>query len=688
MDHARRSSVVARVLAHGLASLALALAALVAPAAVPTVQAAEQLLLEASATYTVQPAQHRVHVAVDVRATSLRPATANLIYYYASAIFGIQEEASGVRASRAGQALRTKVSTKADFKVLEVFFGLPLYFEHSTSFRFEYELPGGAPRSSSQIRVGQAFTAFSAWAFGDRDSVRIVFPAGFDPIPHGSAMQRSDDSDAPVLIRTGITPADPFYVYVTADRKAGLEQDDITVRVFDRPRLVSIYSWPEDPEWRTQVSDLLERGIPELSDMIGFRWHFVVDPEVHEVYSPLLEGYAGIYVSSTKRVFISEDLSARVILHEASHTWFNDLFLIKERWINEGLADEYSSRAAVRLNAGTFAPPPVGPYDPSAFPLETWGNPSPIGNDTKLRAHEQYGYDASWTVIRELTSQLGEDTMRKVLQALAGHQIAYLANGRGEGTLAQVTDWRRFLDLIEERGRIEAADLFRTWVLPDAMAPLLDARAATRQAYAALQDRAGGWAPPYAVREPLSSWDFARAGTRIAEAGRVLDRRNDLERRAGALDLTLPDALEKAYEGAQQDFGGIVAIADEEAGTLDRLDEATRAVAAPRDAFAELGLAGDPDPQLALDAARAAFEGDQMAISGDDAGAAITAVAAAPERGRQRAAAGGAGILLFVIGGVSLMIVRRRRRRPGLAPVAATLAPTEATTERGNGEEH
>jgi hypothetical protein len=697
MDHAMRSSMAARVIAPGLApwlaGLALALAALLAPAAVPTAHAADQLLLEADATYTVQPAQHRVHVAVDVRATSNRPPTAQFTYYYASAVFGIQAEATGVHASRAGQALRTKLSTKAGFKVLEVFFGSPLYYEHSTSFRFEYELPGGAPRSTSGIRVGAAFVSFYAWTFADTDSVRMVFPKGFEPAVSGSEMRVTDEAGRPVLSATDLGPADQWYVSVTADREAGLERTELSVVVHGSPESVSVGAWPEDSVWSREVTGLLTDGLPLLGDLIGLDWPLKGTLEISEVYTPLLEGYAGFYLTGQDRILISENLEDLVIVHEASHTWFNDR-LFRERWISEGLANEYASRVALALTATRFDPDPADRASGAAFPLVSWGPPSAQLDDDAVRAREHYGYDASWTVMRELVRRTGEGNMRRVFAAAANDEIAYVGDGSPEKVQPH-DDWRRLLDLVEERGDVDAADLFRKWVVPAATDAILDERAAARDAFVHLGQLADGWTPPYAVREPMSTWDFARADTRIAEAGRVLDRRDELERRAGTLDLTLPDALEKAYEGAQQDFGGTVVIADEEAGTLDSLEEAAQAVSAPRDPFAELGLVGDPDPRLALDAARAAFEDDQMAISRDDAGAAIAAVSAAPDRGRQRAAAGGAGILLLVIGGVSLAIVRRRRSGPGdefghgsgPAP-AATLASTEATTERGNGEEH
>ena len=62
-----------------------------------------------------------------------------------------------------------------------------------------------------------------------------------------------------------------------------------------------------------------------------------------EVAASEIEGYAGFFDSAHDRITISEDLDDLVIVHEASHAWF-DGNLFQERWIGEGLADEYASR--------------------------------------------------------------------------------------------------------------------------------------------------------------------------------------------------------------------------------------------------------------------------------------------------------------------------------------------------------
>ena len=54
-----------------------------------------------------------------------------------------------------------------DYSILEVTFRNGLFYRQTTKVRVTFDLPGGAPRSTSPVRVGSAFATFVAWAFGD-----------------------------------------------------------------------------------------------------------------------------------------------------------------------------------------------------------------------------------------------------------------------------------------------------------------------------------------------------------------------------------------------------------------------------------------------------------------------------------------------------------------------------------------
>ena len=667
-----------------LAAIALAVAGVLVPAAAPAARAAtDGLGLTTAATYTVVPARHVVHVVVAVTAVNNKPnvASGGLVtkYFYDGARIGIQPEATAIRATAGGVRLATTTTPADGYHVLEIRFRSSLFYHQTARLTVAYDLPGGAPRSTSDIRVGPAFATFVAWAFGDRGSVRVVVPPGFDAVSTGSTATRSTSGGSTVFEATGIADVGAWYLVVNADRPTGLTSDRVDLAGGEH---VVIRAWPEDATWKTRVGSLLARGLPRLVADIGLAWPVTGDLSIFEVHTPLLEGYAGRFIEGRNRIDISEDLDDLTIVHEASHAWFNsDLF--EGRWIDEGLADAYAARTLDALGIAARPLRTARPSDRAAIALEDWTFPGRIA-DAGTAAREEYGYDASRTVVLALVTDVGPDAMRDVLAAAASHRIAYVGAGTPE-TVTGPNDWRRFLDLLDEVGRARTADdLFRQWVVGDADAAALADRDSARAAYADLAAAAGDWAPPFSVRSALSDWDFATASQRIADARAVVAQRDDIAARAATLGVTPPTDLRTAYESARTDVAGAAALATRELADVDALRVASEAVAAPRAPLVALGLLGTT-PEAGLADARSAF-----AAGLADAAAramAVTALidgAADVGRGRLGIAIVGLAAVLVVLGvALALAIHRRRHRRPTVASGPGELAVAGAAGAAG-----
>src|SRR6185295_7433496 len=86
--------------------------------------------------------------------------------------------------------------------------------------------------------------------------------------------------------------------------------------------------------------------------------------------------------------------------------------------------DEYASRVLEALGRKRPGPDPVKRGAKAAFALEAWPPPAPI-RDTESDAREQYGYDASWTVMRRIVDRVGEAGMRRVFAAAESGTTAY-----------------------------------------------------------------------------------------------------------------------------------------------------------------------------------------------------------------------------------------------------------------------
>ena len=543
---------VARLLVAGIAVAA----SLLRPAAASPAAAAtdDGLALTSATTYTLVPDKSLVHVVIALTAKNTKPdlvrqtpsGTLTTRYFFESATIGVQPEATAVAASFGKQHLATTLAPDDGFSRLTVAFPADLYFGQTETVSVAFDLPGGAPRSESAIRVGSAFATFSAWAFGDGGDVQVVVPGGYDVTATGSPTQKSVAAGVSTVSATGIDDATDWYATIVADRQDALTSDRLDLPGGEH---LVIRAWPEDTEWQTRVTGLLRTGLPELVDKLGLDWPVTGDIEVTEVHTPLLEGYAGIFHTDERLIEISEDLDELTILHEASHAWFNENLFVG-RWIDEGLADEYASRVLDEVSNGGLGPDPVSPTDAEAVRLNDWTFPGRIA-DEATRARETYGYDAAWTAVRALVADAGEAGMRDVLGAASRHETAYVGAGPAE-KVADAADWRRLLDLLDERGGATRADAtFRRWVVTDDQAKVLDERAAARAAYTELVAVGDGWLPGWVVRKPMGDWDFATATAAIDEADAVLATRRQIEEAAGRLGPPPPPTLKTAYEARE-----------------------------------------------------------------------------------------------------------------------------------------
>jgi len=642
------------------------------PTAAPVTAATGRLLVSSAATYTVDPAAGVVHVSDVVTFRNDKPSDSRFFYYWRDLSWAIHPEATGIAIRDSSGPLKATPTAKDGY--LEVDFRLRrnLLYRQTVKLTITWDLPGGAPRSESSIRVGEAFAAFDVWAWGDpgTSSVTAVLPAGFEVETTGSDLQESSTADGVTLTATAIPDTTAFWVGLTATREASMASDELTLAGGIK---LTVRGWPEDTTWRTSVLSTLRRGMPALHELIGLPWPIDKRVDVTEVYSPLLEGYAGVFYTTQKRIEISEVVDTFVTVHEGAHAWFNQE-LFQDRWIDEGLADTYAAEVLVGMGEKRQSPDRPRGGDPGHVELLLWDAPGRITDETEDR--EAYGYNASWFVVSELYEELGPAKLTIVFQAASDSTIAYRGEGEPE-SVRKIDDWRRFLDLLEElAGSTTAETLFRDYVVTDNAAYELDRRLEARDAYEELLDAADGWLPPIYVREPLSAWSFKRAVPRIDEATAALERRDDVLEAAMALELEPGDAMEIAYESATDGFAELDAATAAELEALEVLAEADAAVEAEPDFVASIGLIGET-PGATYDQAAAAYEAGDLAGAEAAAAAAIEVIEAAPRLGGERLTlavgiAVGTGLLVLV----AVLLLRRRRRRwvAALAATAATAA--------------
>jgi len=466
---ARLRARAARVALAGVSALVLFGAALGPPVVAP-VAAATDSLFEGSATYTVDPEAGATHVAIDVTFTARKRATATTIYYFDGFGLGVQPEATKIKVSDASGSLRFTTKHTDSFKKgdlvyfpgteVRIDFRRNLFYGQKAKFRVTYDL-AGVPRSASPVRVGEAFTTFPVWAYGDdrHAKVKVVLPAGFEPRVDGYPLNVATAEDGRTILTSEPPKPDSSWSLITAVRmdayatKAVHVAPDVDVR---------LESFPEDTMWMDSVSDVLIRAGPRLRDLIGVppagdgpivvRERYVLDlGTVNKLGFAPNGAWTADHSLGPRAVALDESTEAFDVLRQFVTAWF-DGGTFANRWMNSGFAYEYAAQAVAAL--GGEAPQPDEPAlaDPGRQPLELWSFPRfPVGPDYRtavppVAQRETYGQNASWWVVHRLTEAAGSDRMRAVIARVANDQIAY-GGGAPLETSAAADDWKRLLDL-------------------------------------------------------------------------------------------------------------------------------------------------------------------------------------------------------------------------------------------------
>jgi len=511
--------------------------------------------------------------------------------------------------------------------------------------------------------------------------VRVVVPEGFAVDLLGDPVDEQQVDGATVYSADAIADPDSFDVVVSARNDDALDQTEIEAA----DSTFAVRSWPGDGEWQAFVTTQIETGVPRLAELLGRPWPIDDSVDVIEAYTPYLYGYAGWFSAADRLIEVGEDLDQEVVLHELSHAWFNDNWFA-DRWLNEGMAQVYSNKVVEALGGTPLEPDPIDPADPGFVVLNDWRDPTFDGGDDEAR--EDYGYNAAFEVVSRIAQEVGDEAMRDVFDAVADDTIAYRGDLPAEGS-SDTTDWRRFLDLVEELGgSTEARDLFEQYVVGASGPAQLDARDEARARYADLLADGDGWAGPVVVRQHLSTWRFDEAEATISEAADVLVARNTMVDKAAALGIGYPDTFEGDYEEVDESFDEIDAALSEQIETFDAVSTAVEADALDDGFFDSIGLWGTDVPGLVAEAKTAAATGDHDAARAA-ARDAVDTVDEAGDVGTKRfALAVGALVGFVVLVTLLVVLLRRRRARRRAAGASAELAHDEPAPAHPDQSEH
>lgn len=644
------------------ASSVVAIAVVAGPARVAT---AEDLTWESDITYSTDLEAGRLHVHGVMKLTNVTPNTTsgNVItqYYYEGISLPMPDTATNVTATTSGGSpLEVDVHPSdepgfEDVSLAEIGFSRNLYYKQSTTIILDYDIPGDPPRTESVFRVNAAYVSFGVFGWGDSGKVNIdvVLPRSFQTDFGGYRHTFSLDPDNVTYHFAEVENPEEFFVWVQGWDESGMFVSDAGLDEFD----ILVKAWPDDPGWDDEVLETVGTGLPALQNLIGLPWKPNRTLDILESQDVTLAGYAGWYLDLEKEIHIGEWVDPHVVLHELSHTWF-DGELFEERWINEGLADEFAAAALVDAGLETTGYPRPDrapfPYDAS-MRLNDWVVPDPMVIDDP-DAYEAYGYDTSFWVVQEVANEIGHEALAKVLTAARDDEVAYRVDGVPETSDTEIDDWHRFLDLLQEVGGSENADdLFASFVTTDSLAE----RERARENYQPL--RQTGWDIPMYVREAMEDWEFDTAQDRINQATDIIVIRDRIEHTAEELGVDPPKSLEDAFESATNSLDEVSSLAESQDEAVDMVRDAVEQTGAERDFFTSVGLIGyDPEKEMG-DVIRA-FEGDDMTSTATEAEEVTELFESAPGRGRLRVAVGSGTVVVTASAAVVAIVWRRRNR--------------------------
>lgn len=684
---------------RGAALLALLISAGALQWSLPApADAADGVTETAATTYTVNPAAGRLDVGVDITVKNTKANITSLyqclkwvydpIYGY-SAVTSTCSRTTQYYVNEAylwleGTATSIKVTANAGTPKITLYKEGDGYNEYRITYKavyqgqtrslhVTYQIPGGAPRSNVDTRIGAAYVSFCVTANGyDSGSARVLIPTAFDVTvdAQNGTFSKSNANDTVTYSTASMTKPEDFWACFDGDNIGGFKKTSLSS---PSGRSIEIQAWPEDADWHGQVTRQIESSLGKLEALIGRPLPGSGTIVVREVSDAGLGAYIGTFDSDTGVARVSEDFTQPgVVAHELSHAWFNDS-LFSGRWLSEGSAG-WAESTITHL---ACTEPGVFPGDGKAS-IASWTFAGPKATEQELDVVD-YEYAASCYIVSSVVARIGEARMRDVLAALMDRTIAYQSGDIVLAGRSGAQDWHKWLDAVDELGMIPAGiedlDHVQNLLVKYGAAPdgSLAPRSAARVAYHDLARSVGPWSLPEAILRPMGEWRFEDANVAMKLEAAAFST-------VQAVSVELPEV--NAVTGPVRDLVATARFTADLQAALDRANEqkaaadlisaAKRKADAQRTILDQIGLLGT-DLRPIVVSGIAAVTNIDLASAQTQALRIDSALADAPNQGAIRAG-GAVTLLLLLVIGFALLRRRRQRRRAVLAAAIAGAA--------------
>ena len=586
-------------------------------------------------TYDIHPDQGPVRVAWDISIQNNDPETKNTgsrgtnVFFYDTFSFPLLAGASSVTATSAeGADLDISVREPGQGPVIPATIELDkrLFYKDTYELHLEYQIP---ETRHAAIIVIPAYAFIPLIVSGDEATVEVSASSGE---PWVTSIEAVDCTAA----GTGFTctGADSVFIAATVE----IARPDLTATVTTEAQLrdqkvpVNITYFQGEEAFAQHISELAVNSLPIIEDLYGLTYSGPGAINISERVHQVILGYEGLTSCDSAtacEVNISPIADDYTVLHELAHVWSG---LYEKRWLSEGFAQYVSVQAASYLPPGLLAGAPPTRQQPSVdLQLDDWGEVnSVIGASDEDLAVENAGYYRSQRFLEQLEFEVGVEALRRTNQAISQD--------------GEPADSRRFMDLLEEVSGRDNDSVFKEWVFPSSLEPLLanrrEARDRLTNVIARAQEENLTLDVPGQIQEKVDAWNFQDAFVALDEAESGLESHDalkadlaQLRNNTAAAGLILSDGIEKLV--SEWDFDGARSSVEQAFEALAAYDAALKRVAAPRSLWKRFGLLGS-DPEGSIERAAAAFNDGDYAAAIDHADTAIHTVEGASNTAMRR----------------------------------------------------
>jgi hypothetical protein len=325
-------------------------------------------------------------------------------------------------------------------------------------------------------------------------------------------------------------------------------------------REIELQAWASDASW---LASAAERANPSLDAIWRFLGHDIPGEGtviIREAPAPEAGGYASAH-DTPGVVSLSETGGTRDVEHQMAHAWFGK-DNVEELWLREGIAEWI----ATGVNGQACAPTEGNSGDLDLSRWQLLEPTAPSDYEAVIEAQEA----SACGIISALAARMPEATFKEeVLGSLLRGETKYNGSGGPEIGTSTVIDYREWLDAVDERGLIPAAEadpayaanlddldfaqdlLDEFGAAPDFSA--LELRSKARADYHAFLEKAAPLGAPHAVRKDMDDWNFERAIARIEQSNAVFDALAEADRLLPEADLMpIVQPLFEAAENEQE----------------------------------------------------------------------------------------------------------------------------------------